>query len=81
MNTNICKLTELKPNQSGTVHSFLGDNHHLHSRLRELGFTKGCWVTYIRRAPLGDPIELAIYESHIAIRKIDAMNILIELNI
>jgi Fe2+ transport system protein FeoA len=42
------------------------------TRLRELGFVPGARVEVIRRAPLGEPIEIRLRESHIAMRNADA---------
>lgn len=41
-------------------------------RVRELGFLPGAMVRVIRRAPLGDPIEVEIGGAHLALRRADA---------
>ena len=41
-------------------------------RLWELGFLPGAMVRVIRRAPLGDPIEVEIGGAHLALRRADA---------
>ena len=40
-----------------------------HTRLRELGFVPGTPVRLVRRAPMGDPIEVAVRGSRLAMRK------------
>ena len=41
-------------------------------RFAEMGFVPGARVTAVRTAPLGDPIEYAVMESRVAIRRNDA---------
>lgn len=41
-------------------------------RFAEMGFVPGARVTAMRAAPLGDPIEYAVMESRVAIRRDDA---------
>lgn len=49
----------------------------LKRRIIDMGLTKGCKVKIERVAPLGDPIDVRIKNSHIAIRKSDALNIIL----
>lgn len=42
------------------------------TRLRELGMVPGTCVKIIRRAPLGEPIEIALRGSHISMRNHEA---------
>ncbi len=42
------------------------------TRLRELGLVPGATVTVIRRAPLGDPLEIAVRGSRLAMRNQEA---------
>lgn len=49
----------------------------LKRRIIDMGLTKGCKVKIERVAPLGDPIDIRIKNSHIAIRKSDALNIIL----
>ncbi len=41
-------------------------------RLREMGFLPGARLRVIRRAPLGDPIEVELGGAHLALRRKDA---------
>lgn len=66
-----CPLSGLKPGSCGTVeclHLELSDAF----RLRELGFLPGTIIRLVRRAPLGDPIEVEIGGAHLALRQKDA---------
>lgn len=41
-------------------------------RLEELGFVPGTLVEIVRRAPLGDPIEVDLRGYRVCIRRVDA---------
>ena len=49
------------------------------TRLRELGLTPGAKVTMVRRAPFGEPIEITVRGSHLAMRNHEAADISISL--
>ena len=44
-------------------------------RLMELGLVPGTHVEVVRRAPLGDPIELRLRQVHLSIRRSEAAHI------
>ena len=46
-------------------------------RFAEMGFVPGAKVTALRAAPLGDPIEYAVMESRVAIRRADAALVIV----
>lgn len=50
----------------------------LKRRIIDMGLTKGCTVKIERVAPMGDPIDIKIKNSHIAIRRSDATNICVK---
>ena len=64
-------LSGLSAGSSATVESIHleGDDSF---RLRELGFLPGARLRLVRRAPLGDPIEVEIGGAHLALRLSDA---------
>jgi Fe2+ transport system protein FeoA len=64
-------LAELPIGTPAIIVGFLGATPSL-TRLRELGLVPGTEVEVIRRAPLGEPIEIRLRESHIAMRNADA---------
>ena len=47
-------------------------------RLVEMGATPGTRVEVIRRAPLGDPIQIALRGSAVTLRREDAAEIFVE---
>lgn len=44
-------------------------------RLLELGLLPGTTVTVLRVAPLGDPVELLVRDTHLSIRRREAQHI------
>ena len=67
---NESALDELRPGEAGHIVS-LDRNHPLRRRLLELGFVRGAKVVVVRRAPLGDPVELRVGSSDLALRRAD----------
>lgn len=67
-------IYDLKPGQSGFVHSILGDEK-LAKRLLALGATEGTEIKVKQTAPFGDPIVINLRGFDLAIRKKDARNI------
>lgn len=47
-------------------------------RLVEMGATPGTYVKVIRRAPLGDPVQIALRGSALTLRREDAAEIWVE---
>jgi len=47
-------------------------------RLREMGLLPGTMVTFIRVAPLGDPLEFKLRGYHLTLRREEAEQITIE---
>ena len=47
------------------------------ARLEEMGFLPGTAIRLVRRAPLGCPIEFEVAGTRLAIREVDAANILV----
>jgi len=47
-------------------------------RLMEMGMTSGTTLTVLKRAPLGDPIEILVRGGHLSIRKTVAEAIIVE---
>ena len=47
-------------------------------RLLEMGFVPGAEVTLIKRAPLGDPLELRLRGYHVSLRRAEARLIAID---
>ena len=71
-------LSKLPVGHSGIIQSMPTGRAGL-TRLRELGLTPGARVTMVRRAPLGEPIEITVRGSHLAMRNHEAADISITL--
>ncbi|MEQ8350615.1 MAG: FeoA family protein [Leptospiraceae bacterium] len=67
-------LADLNPGQTGIIHS-LDDSDPFLFRLAELGFVPGETVQVLKRAPLGDPLEVRVMDSSMCIRMEQARRI------
>jgi ferrous iron transport protein A len=67
-------LALLSPGDRAVVRGIIADKDFA-MRLMELGLTPGTEVALIRRAPFGDPLELAVRGSHFSIRRSEAERI------
>lgn len=68
---NTVTLDHLKDGQSGTI-----DGLRLHQpstvRLMEMGLFEGSRVTVLRRAPMGDPMEIQVGDYRLSLRREEA---------
>ena len=76
-NTVTRTLSQLNAGDEAVIERFLSDEPALR-RLRELGLLPGTPVNVVRRAPLGDPIEISVRGSLLSIRNEQAKLIAIE---
>ena len=67
-------LDQLRPGETAHVVA-LDPRHPLRRRLLELGFVRGAPVTIVRRAPMGDPLELRVNGTDLALRAADLRGI------
>lgn len=67
-------LDSLRPGESAHVVT-LERTHPLRRRLLELGFVRGARVSVVRTAPLGDPVELRVNGTALALRCSDLRGI------
>ncbi len=70
-------LADLQEKQKAIVKS-IGDLGELKTRLMELGVLCGEPVQLVRRAPWGDPIEIRVEDTLIALRRAEAAKIEVE---
>ncbi|MGE4379173.1 MAG: ferrous iron transport protein A [Candidatus Izemoplasmatales bacterium] len=47
-------------------------------RLRDMGLFPGTTIYVLKFAPLGDPIEIRVKSTELTLRKMDAINILVD---
>lgn len=77
MQSNV-PLHRLRPGQYGVVEKLQMQGQWL-QYLLDMGLTEGCRVRCYLRAPAGDPTAYEIRGAMIALRRIDAANILVRL--
>ena len=65
------KLSDLPMGATAVVHSLQSGLPSL-TRLREFGLLPGVRVQLIRKAPLGDPMEISVRGSMLSVRKTEA---------
>ena len=68
---NIVKLADMKPGVSGVVEALKGHGNIQH-RLVDMGGVKGSHITVVKVAPLGDPVEVKVKGTALALRKNEA---------
>lgn len=64
-------LDQLELGKTATVLKLTGDSA-FKRRLMEMGVTAGSEVQAVRRAPLGDPLDIKIRGYHLSLRKEEA---------
>ena len=65
-------LDKINRGQTVKVISVHGEGTSLRRRLLVMGFTPNTLITFLRNAPLGDPIELNVRGYSLTIRQVDA---------
>lgn len=71
------RLDQLKPGESGVITNMMAEGR-LRSRLMDMGLLKGTEITLIRKAPLGDPLEIEVKGYSLSLRKKEASMIYLE---
>lgn len=67
-------LDDLKDGQSATVTALRHDGD-ISVRLMEMGLFEGAQFTLLRRAPLGDPIEIQLGDYRLSLRRSEALSV------
>jgi ferrous iron transport protein A len=70
-------LASLEPGERGKVVSVEGDADATR-RLMDLGMIRGTSVEMVRRAPLGDPLEVRVRGFMLTLRRSEAEHITVE---
>ena len=73
-------LTSLKVGSAGTVTEINVASANK-SRLLEMGLLVGTTVELVRFAPLGDPVEIKVRGYNLTLRKSEAEQILVRMNL
>ena len=72
------RLSDLKQGQTGIIRQ-VGGGGQLRQHFLDMGLIQGTEITYIKAAPMGDPIEYRIWGYELTLRKDDGAKIEIEL--
>ena len=68
---NVIKLSEMHDGSSGIVEALEGHGNIQH-RLVDMGVVKGSHISVVKVAPLGDPVEIKVKGTELALRKNEA---------
>jgi len=71
------KLSEFKKGESGKIVKVNGEGA-VRRRLFDMGVTPGAEVEMVKKAPLGDPIEVTIRGYELTLRKAEAACVEVE---
>ena len=74
---SVQSLVELSPGKTASIVWVVGADA-LVSRLYDLGLVPGTPIQFVRRAPLGCPIEIVVRGTHLSLRKSEAERIHVE---
>ena len=72
------RLDQLQSGQAGIIVALSHTGQRLR-RLLEMGFSEGAHVQLVRRAPLGDPLEISLGDFRLSLRLEDAALIEVKL--
>lgn len=70
-------LAQLEPGERGKVTAIGGDAEAVR-RLMDLGLIRGTTLEMVRRAPLGDPLEVRLRGFMLTLRRSEAEHITVE---
>jgi len=70
-------LSALSPGERGRVVGIGGD-HAAVQRLMDLGLIRGTTIEVVRRAPMGDPLEVKLRGFMLTLRRSEAEHITVE---
>lgn len=73
-------LSELKIKDAGIIKK-LGEHSVLKRKFLDMGVIPGTEFEIVKLAPLGDPIDIKIKGYHLSIRKEEAKQIIVEVDI
>ena len=73
-----CNLSDLKVGQTARVLKLIEENKAIRRHLLDMGVTRGVEITIKKIAPMGDPIDIALRDYELCIRKEDLRKIEVE---
>ena len=73
-----CNLSDLNVGQTARVLKLNEENKAIRRHLLDMGVTRGVEITIKKIAPMGDPIDIALRDYELCIRKEDLKKIEVE---
>lgn len=73
-------MDEMEPGERGRVVA-ISSCGSLSSRIMDMGVVRGAEIEMVRCAPLGDPLEFLLKGYKLALRKAEAANVLLEVDL
>jgi Fe2+ transport system protein FeoA len=73
------RLDEMERGEKGKVIE-ISSCGSLRSRIMDMGVVRGAEIEMVRRAPLGDPLEFLLKGYKLTLRKVEAANVLLEVD-
>ncbi|MEZ5066513.1 MAG: FeoA family protein [bacterium] len=70
-------LEEMEPGETGSIVWVVGADGSVR-RLLDLGLVPGTPIRFVRRAPLGCPLEVVVRGTHLSLRRTEARRIHVE---
>jgi ferrous iron transport protein A len=71
-------IKDLSPGESAKIAGYEKADPAYKSKLLSMGLTKGVEVRLIKRAPMGDPVELEVRGYRLSLRKDEANTLILE---
>ncbi len=71
-------LSELRPGEIGKICGFHAGDKAYRQKLLAMGLTPNTQFQVVRRAPLGDPVEIRVRNFHLSLRQGEAAILQIE---
>jgi ferrous iron transport protein A len=68
----------MSPGETGMVTGYEKGDRVYREKLLRMGLVRGCIFTLVRKAPLGDPVELEIGSHRLTLRKTEAEMLQVE---
>ena len=68
-------MSELNPGESGIIARIEGEERR---KLLDMGLVRGTRITVVRRAPLGDPVELLVKGYNLSLRLDEAEGVYVK---
>lgn len=78
MSNEILEIRQLRPGDCATVIGFNKFDKAYRHKLMAMGLTRGTSFTVVRKAPLGDPIEIEVRGFTLSLRKGEARELQVE---